>query len=168
MVVKWGVQSVTTIMDGVIVLLYYITCIVFSLESLDFSQPQPHIISCVQMWSCAKVTTVVFLILPTSDRHTQIHILYINIHTKRRHQWYVVVVCPFITQHKAPTIIHSLLYQTVESITFFTVIFMWTCLDEDIKLFHLNGKKKPTHRFTANITHKNKAVSTNNSKLSKK
>lgn len=29
-------------------------------------------------------------------------------------------------------------------------------------------KKKPTHRFTANITHKNKAVSTNNSKLSKK
>lgn len=83
----------------------------------------------------------------------------------------MVVVCPFITQHKAPTIIHSLLCQTVEDLTFFTVIFMWTCLDKDIKLFSLNETKKKTaytQKFTANITHKNKAVSTNNGKLSKK
>lgn len=92
----------------------------------------------------------------------------------------MVVVCPFITQHKAPTIIHSLLCQTADRSHFVHsdfFFFMWTCSDKDIKLFYLNEtnrtterKKKIayTHKFTASITHRNKAVSTNDGKLSKK
>lgn len=45
---------------------------------------------------------------------------------------------------------------------FFTVIFMWTCSDKDIKTFNKTDKKNPTHRKSLPIiTHtKNKAVST--------
>lgn len=140
----------------------------------------PHRLKeCVQMWYVHCTDNVNHWVesfnsrQPPSNKHTHTHTLkytFRNIHRERWDQWCVVVVCPFITQHKAPTIIHSLLCQTVEDLTFFTVIFMWTCLDKDIKLFYLNETKRIayTQKSTANITHKNKAVSTNNSKLSKK
>ena len=91
----------------------------------------------------------------------------------------MVVVCPFITQHEAPTVIHSLLRQTVEDLTFSQWFLCGHVLDKDIKLLLSKKKQKQkkkeqekkiayTQKFTANITHKNKAVSTNNSKLSKK
>lgn len=97
-----------------------------------------------------QVSTVVFITLLLNNTHIKTHR---NTHRERWGQWCVVVVCPFITQHKAPTIIHSLLCQTVEDLTFFTVICTWTCLDKDIKLFSLNETNKQTKRKKKNSLH---------------
>lgn len=124
------------------------------------------------------------IIAANTNKHTHTHA------THKCPQWEMrPVVCGgggggvlFITQQKAPTITRSLLRRRRQTIsllfTVFFFFFMWTCFDKDIKPFYLNEKEEEkksslhTEIHSWKITHtqkkENKAVSTNNSKVSKK
>lgn len=86
------------------------------------------------------------------DTHTQTPVTAGEMRT-----WLVVVVCPFITQHKAPTLFHSFWTQTVEDLTFFFFVFFFHS-DFYVDMFRqghqtfnkTNKKKSYTQKITAN------------------